>query len=221
MIKLKLIKMELLKKLIRLPFKEILSNKLVIKDLSQPINQKYQIPIKELFNIFYFDYEFHENDDQTITFDRNRKWIVYLVLLNLLLNDLRNLFYVFMDSSDRMFRLYCGDLIQFADGQTLLISIVVMGYTCFATAIFLMYQYSPVNQMNWLNIFNEIEGKQSFVKSKIFVKKSAKKLVKLSLIFMSLSTASIYMLVISVLIIFVILPFENLPIKPFLLYALP
>ena len=213
--------MELLKKLVRLPFKEILSNKLVIKDFSQPINQKYQIPIKELFSIFYFDYEFHENDDQTITFNRNRKWIVYFILLNLLLNDLRNLFYAFMDSNDQMFRLYCGDLIQFADGQTTLISIAAAGYTCFATAIFLMCQYSPANQMKWLNIFNAIEGKQSFVRSKILMKKSAKKLIKLSLIFMSLSTASIYLLIISVLIIFFILPFPNLSIKPFLLYALP
>ena len=44
-----------------------------------------------------------------------------------------------------------------------------------------MLFYSPVNHLNWLNTLNSIEGKQSFVQSKIFIQKSAKKLIRFSL----------------------------------------
>ena len=163
--------MNLLKIFLKISFKEIWSYKLVIKELSQPIHCKYQIPIKELFKIIRFNYE----TDQSMVLYRKRNWIVNILLFNLLLNILRYLVYTFLDPNDQMFRLYCGDLIEFADGETAFISIAAMAYTAYSTVVFLMFQYLPVNQFKWFNIFNAIEGKQSFVTNKIFMKKSAKK----------------------------------------------
>ena len=212
------LKMGLLKTFNRIPFKEIFSDKIVLQDLSKPIDYQYQLPINQIFKVFNFNYK---NDPSSMALHCNNNWLDHLILLNFLFNILRNLLYTILDSNDQMFRLYCGDLIQFADGETAFITIALGGLTCNSTAMFCLFHYSSVNQLKWLNIFNAVEGKQSFVKSKILMTKSAKKFIKICLIFTTFSIASIYFMPISTLFIFFILSLLKLSFETFLLYAFP
>ena len=212
------LKMELLKTFKRIPFKEILSNEIVLQDLSKPIDSQYQIPINQIFKVFHFNYE---TDSSSMALHRNNNWLDHLILLNLIFNILRNLLYAILDPNDQMFRLFCGDLIQFADGETAFIAIGLGGLTCNSTSMFIMLHYSSINQLKWLNIFNAIERKQSFVENKILMRKSAKKLIRICLIFTTFSTASIYFLPFSAFFIFFILSLLKLSVKTFLMYAFP
>ena len=108
-----------------------------------------------------------------------------MVLFILVSDVIRNLVYTFTNSKDQYFRLFCGDLFQFAVGlsyEEKYTTILLAGGGSFATAMFMQYHYSPISQLKWLNILNAIEGKQSFVEMKILLKRSAKKLIRFSLI---------------------------------------
>ena len=191
-----------LRELIRVPIKNILTNKFTINhfnDLSQPIDYQYQIPINQIFKVFNFNYE----TDSSTNVHRNENWVNYILLLNFLFNILRNFLYIILNPNDQIFRLCCGDLTEFADAETVFIAIACVGgfslvyhwfITGFSTSIFCLFHYSSVNRLKWLNIFNAVEGKQSFVKSKILMTKSAKKLIRICLIFTTFSVVSIYFL---------------------------
>ena len=163
---------------------KILRNQFKLNNPSKPIQQNLQIPIKKLFQNFSFNFEI---DSTTLTLtQRKRDWLSHVVLFILMSNVIRNLIYTFMNSDDQYFRLFCGDLLQFMVGnlsyKVSYVAIMLAGAGTFATAMFTQYHYSPINQLKWLNILNAIEGRQSFVEMKILLRRSAKKLIRFSLI---------------------------------------
>ena len=190
------LRIQILRELIRVPFKEILTNKFAINDLddlSKPVDYQYQIPINEISKILNFNYE----TDSSTNVRRNENWVDYILLFNFLFNILRNFLYIILDSNDQMFRLYCSDLIQSANADVAFVAIALVGFTGFSTSMFCMFHYLSVNQLKWLNIFNAVEGKQSFVKTKILMTKSAKEFIRICLIFITFSITSIYFIPIS------------------------
>ena len=172
---------------------KILRNQFKLHDPSKPIQQNLQIPIKKFFQNVSFNYEI---DSKTLTLTQcKRDWLSYLILFILVSNVIRNLIYTFMNSEDQYFRLFCGDLLQFVVDLSYEVSyttIMLAGGGTFATAMFMQYHYSPINQLKWLNILNAIEGKQSFVKNKILLRRSAKKLIRFSLIVLLIVTIGTY-----------------------------
>ena len=197
---------------------EILQNKFQIKDISKPLQPNLRVPINRFFAAINFNYE---TDQNSLTLHRKSKWFNHVIIFILISNVLRNLAYILMNSTDQLFRLFCGDLIQFILKEVSYVAITFVGITSYATAMFCLFHYSSVNQLKWLNIFNAIQGKQSFVKNKILMTKLAKKFIRICLIFITFSVTSIYFITISAFSIFIIISFSRLSIKLFLLYALP
>ena len=79
-------------------------------------------------------------------------------------------------------------------GNKSYIAITMTGMSCSATLMFIMLNYLPVDQLKWFNIFNVVEGRQDFLKSKIFIPKSAKRFVRISLIILINNLMIIYCL---------------------------
>ena len=172
--------MVVIKSLTKISFYKILINKFQIYNLCKSVQPQHRIPINKFFEELNFIYE---TDPTSSTLHRKKNWFKYVILVILVSNILRNLVYTFFNSNDQKFRLFCGDLIQFAVEikEVSYVTITMVGSASYATAMFCLFHYSSVNQLKWFNIFNAIEGKQSFVKSKILMTKSGKKLIRLSL----------------------------------------
>ena len=168
---------------------EILLNKFQINNLSKPIQPNLRVPINRFFGAFNFNYETHQT---SLNLHRKSNWFDHVILFILISNILRNLAYTFMNSNDQLFRLFCGDLIQFVLKEVSYVAITFVGVTSYATAMFCLFHYSSVNYLKWLNIFDSIEGKQSFIKSKILITKSAKKLIRFSLFLLILCISLFY-----------------------------
>ena len=194
---------------------EISLNKFEMNNLSEPIQPNLRVPINGFFGAINFNYE------TDLTLHRKSNWFNHVILFLLISNILRNLVYTFMNSTDQLFRLFCGDLIQFAVKEVSYMAITFVGITSYATAMFCLFHYSEVNQLKWLNIFDAIEGKQSFIESKILITKSAKKLIRFSLFLFNLCISSCLLIPTVCAISFVILPFQKLSFEHFFLYALP
>ena len=202
----------------KISFYKILKNKFKITDLSKPLHPNLCVSINKFFRDFNFDYEI---DSTCSTLNRKKYWFVHIILFILVSNIIRNLVYTFFSSNDQLFRLFCGDLIQFALNQVSFVAISFVGFTSYSLAIFCLLHYSPINQLQWLNIFNAIEGKQCFAKQKIFLSNSAKKFIRFSL------TLLLFNLVLSFFSRIVcdfsccFFAFLKLSFKHWLLYALP
>ena len=119
-----------------------------------------------------------------------------------------------------MTRLYVGDLIQFFGLNTKFFSIPLAGVSLYVLSIFCLLFYSSIN-LNWLKIFNPIEGRESFDSNKIFVEKSAKNLIRFSLILITTGISTNYLSLTFGMFCFVYFPLISLPLKLFFLYALP
>ena len=196
---------------------EILQNQFQINNLSKPLQPNFRIPINRFFGALNFNYE----TDQTFsTLHRKSKSFDHIIIFILISNILRNLIYSLMNSTDQLFRLFCGDLIQLAVDDVSYIAISFFGSTSYSLSIFCLFHYSPINQLKWFNIFNVIEGKQSFIKSKILMTKSAKKFIRFSLLLFILNISSCCAVSITCALIFYFFAFQKLSFKHFL-YALP
>lgn len=100
-------------------------------------------------------------------------------------------------------------------------SIPQAGVTLYLLAFSYLLYYSPVNQLNWLNTLNPIEGKQSFVQSKIFIEKSVKNIIRFSLLLIISGTWINYPNLFFAVFCFVFFPFKSLSLKHFVLLAVP
>ena len=105
--------------------------------------------------------------------------------------------------------------------NNLFFAIPQIGVTLFPIATFCLLQYSPLNQLNWLTIFNPIQGKQSFVSSKIFMENSAKNLIRFTLILVSISSAITHLSLIIAFVFFFSIPSMSLTLKHIILYVFP
>ena len=126
-----------------------------------------------------------------------------------------------LNSNDQFFRLFCGDLIEFALNEASYVAISFVGFTSYSLAIFCLFHYSPINQLKWLNIFNAIEGKQSFIEQKIFLSKSAKKLIRFSLNLLLFNIVLLFFARIVCDFNFFFFSLKKLSFKHWFLYALP
>ena len=96
-----------------------------------------------------------------------------------------------------------------------------VGVASSAIAIFCLYQYSPVSYVNWLKVFNAIEGRQNFVGMKILITKSAKKLIRFTLILLCYSSAITQFTPTFACFFYMLISFLNVSFKQFILYAFP
>ena len=198
---------------------EILLNKFQINDLSKPLQPNLRVPINRFFGIINFNYE---TDQASLTLHRKSKWFNHVILFILISNILRNLAYAFMNSTDQLFRLFCGDLIQFVSDDTSFIAIAFTGISCYGTSIFCLFHYSKLNKLKWSKVFNPINGTIDFVSNKILLRKSAKKLIRCSLIILTLSVVILYLTTIMSVLVFIFFSFRKLHFTfNFLLYAMP
>ena len=77
-----------------------------------------------------------------------------------------------------------------------------------------------MNQLKWLNIFNAIQGKQSFVESRILMTKSAKKLIRSSLFLLTFSIIISRLSIITSIFAVTFVTIEKLSFQNFL-FSLP
>ena len=122
--------MNVFKSLMKISFFKILRNDFQIKELNQNIQPNLRVSMENFFLVLNFYYQF---DWSSMALNGSNILFNYLILLILLLNILRNLVYTFMDSTDQMFRLYLGDLIQFVSDDTSFIAIAFTGISCYGT----------------------------------------------------------------------------------------
>ena len=180
-------KLQFFKSLTKISVYDILTNNFNV-DLTQYLKPEYCVPVKKYFEEINF-YYIISNDNKKTTANRYNSWSNSVILSILMFNLLKCLFYMFWNEDDQLVRLYAGNLEQFFGSNILLFEIPSVGVTLFPIRTFCLLQYSPVNQLNWLTIFNPIQGIQSFASSKIFMEKSAKNLIRFSLILFSISSA--------------------------------
>ena len=173
-------KMQFFKSLTKISVYDILTNNFKMNP-SQKLKPEYCVPIKQFFQEINFFYE-TSNDNHKI--HRIKHWFDPFILLIQLFNLSRCLTYIIWNEEDQLTRLYGGDLVTFFGLNSKFFAIPQAGLSLYILAISSLLFYSPVNHLNWLNTLNPIEGKQSFVQSKIFIQKSAKKLIRFSLFLM-------------------------------------
>ena len=89
---------------------KILKNKFKIKNLSKRLHPNLCVPINQFFKDLNLNYGV---DPSSSSVHRNNNWFTHVILFILVSNILRNLVYSFLNSNDRLFRLFCGDLMQF------------------------------------------------------------------------------------------------------------
>ena len=128
-----------IKSLMKISVFEILKSKFKIKDISKVLEPHLRVPINKFFKDFIFNYE---TEPSSFNVHRNNNWFIHVILLILVSNILRNLVYTFLNSNDQLFRLFCGDLIQFALNQISFVAISFVGFTSYSLAIFCMFHYS-------------------------------------------------------------------------------
>lgn len=122
--------MNVFKSLMKISFYQILRNDFEMKELNQNIQPNLRVSMETFFQHLNF---YHEFNWSKITLNGRNILLNYFILFILLLNILRNLIYIFMNSTDQMFRLYLGDLIQFVSDDTSFISIAFTGISCYGT----------------------------------------------------------------------------------------
>ena len=137
---------------------------------SQKLKPEYCVPIKQFFEEMNFFYE-TSIDNQKMTVHRIKHWFYPFILLLLIFNLSRCLTYTIWNEEDQSTRLYGDDLVTFFGLNSKFFAIPQAGVTLYLLAFSYLLYYSPVNQLIWLNTLNSIEGKQSFVESKIFIEK--------------------------------------------------
>ena len=209
-------KIKLIKSLSEISTFDILANNFQIKDLNRYLQPEYCIPLSRYLEQLNFKYDF---DSPTPISQRNN-FFNKLVLFILLSSAFRHLAYIFFDSEDQLFRLYFGELYQFLVDKVSFAAIAVSGCSFYGLSMFYLFHYWPEDQLQWFNVFNAIEGNPSFVKIKILIKKSAKKLIRFSLIMLT-SCSVIHYMISFASIVFIIFPLVKLPIKQFLFIAFP
>ena len=211
-------KLQFFKSLDKISVYDILINNFKV-DISQNLKPEYCIPVKKYFEEVSFYYDISNFNQKTI--HRTSSWSNSIILLILLFNLLKCLFYIFWNENDQLIRLYGGNLEQYFGYNILFFAIPEVGVTLFPIVIFCLLQYSPINQLNWLTILNTIEGKQSFVSRKIFMVKSAKNLIRFSFILISFSSSITQLTPIITFLIFLFIPSINLTLKQIILYVFP
>ena len=212
-------KLQFFKSLSKKSVYDILTNNFKV-DVKQNLKPEYCVPVKKYFEEVSFYYDI-SNDNEKTTVHRHNTWSNSVILLYLIFNLLRCLFYMFWNEDNELIRLYGGNLEHFFGFNNLFFAIPQIGVTLFPIATFCLLQYSPVNQLNWLTIFNPIQGEQSFVSSKIFMEKSAKNLIRFTLILVSISSAITHLSLIIAFVFFFSIPSMSLTLKHIILYVFP
>lgn len=202
--------MDLFKSITKTSVYKILINNFTIKKLSEPVQLELGIPITELFKVLNYNYEKSLNN-----------WLDNLILFILSLNVIRNLLYIFWDEDDPLKRLYFGDLIQFATDKVSFIAATFFGISLYGTIMYCLFNYLPTEQFNWIRVFKSIEGTTSFVSNKIYIQKSAKQLIKFSLIVLILCIGMVLINTLTCSFASAFFSFKTLSIQHFVLYALP
>ena len=173
-------KFQVFKSLAKISFYDILTNSSKVNP-SKRLKPLYCIPMKRYFEEICFYYDISKVNQSSLVI-RYNSWFDRFILFHLAFNFLKFLFHIFWNEQDQLIRLYGGNLESFFGSNSSYFSIPEAGATLYVIVIFCLFQYSPVSQLNWLQVFNPIEGRQSFAKSKIFMAKSDKNLIKFSLI---------------------------------------
>ena len=210
-------KFQVFKSLTKISVYDILTNNFEL-NLSKKLKPEYQVPIKQFLEEINFYYEI---TDQKKPVDRFNKWFHHFTFVIQVFNLVRCLIYIFWNEENHLIRLYGGDLVEYFGLNTTFFAIPQAGVSLYAIAIFCLFQYSSVKYLNWLTIFNPIQGKQSFISNKIFIKKSAKNFTRFSLILIIFCTLVFYLTPFLSLFNFLFFPFLSLTLNQFLLYALP
>ena len=198
---------------------DILTNNFKV-DVTQYLKPEYCVSIKKYFEEISFYYDV-SNDNKKTTFHRYNSWSNSFALTFLLFCLLRCLFYIFWNEDDQLVRTYAGNLEVFFGLNTIYFAIPQAGATIYVIIMFCLFQYSPINHLNWLKVFNAIEGRQSFVKSKIFMEKSANNLIRFTLIMIMFFSLSNHITPIYSFFFFMFFPLTNLNFQQFILYAFP
>ena len=120
-----------------------------------------------------------------------------------------------------MIRLYGSDSVVFFGLNTKFFAIPQTGISFYIIALFYLLFYSLINRLNWLSTLNPMEGKQDFVQSKILIQKSAKDLIRFSLLLIISGTSINYLTVFFAMFCFLFFPFISLPLKLFFLFVVP
>ena len=212
-------KIKLIKSLSEISTFDILANNFQIKDLNQNLQPEHRIPLSRYLEQLNFKYDF-DSSTSTTTLQRNN-FFNQLVRLIILSSAFRHFAYIFFDSEDdQLFRLYFGDLYQFLLNKISFAAVALTGVTLYGLSSFCLFHCWPEDQLKWLNVLNAIEGKRSFLEVKIFLTKSAEKLIRFSLIMLT-SCSVIHYMISFASIVFIVFPLLKLPIKQFLFIALP
>ena len=212
-------KMQVFKSLTKISVYDILTNNFKV-NTSQNLKPEYCVPIKQFFQEINFFYE-TSIDNGKMTVHRIKHWFYPFILLIQLFNLARCTTYIFWNEEDHVIRLYGGDLVVFFGLNTKFFTIPQAGVTLYVLATFYLLFYSPINHITWLNTFNAIEGKQSFIQSKIFIQKSAKNLIRFSLFLIINGISFNYFTLMLCMVGFLFFPFINLPLNLFILFAVP
>ena len=210
-----LLKVKLVKSLSEI-FNDILKNNFELENLDKTLPPTHRIPLSEYLEQLNFKYDFNSSN-----LERKSNLINYLIFLFHLINVIRNMIYVFFDSfDDNLFRLYCGEMFQFLLDKISFAAVALTGITSYGLSTFCLFNYWPMDQLQWLNVLNAVEGKQSFLSIKIHSVKSAKKLIRFSLIMLT-SCSVLHYVVFLAGSIFIPFAYIKLDIKNFIFFALP
>ena len=207
---------QVFKALTKISIYDILTNNFNVNP-SKRLKPQFCVPIEKFLNEITKVIYLKNSSEETV----NYNWLRHCILLVQIFNLSKCLFYIFWNEDDQLSRLYYGDLTQFFGLNSKFYSIPQAGISFYSLAIFFLFQYLIVNQLSWLKIFNSIQGKKTFVSSKIFLSKSVKNLIRLSLIVVIICTYIIYSVPIFVLIYYLFLTFTNLTWNQFISYAVP
>ena len=212
-------KLQFFKSLTKISVYDILTNNFNV-DVKQNLKPEYCVPVKKYFEEISFYYDI-SNDNKKTTVNRCNTWFNSVILLYLILHLLKYVFYLIWNDHDELIRLHAGDLEQYFGVHVSFMQIPEAGVTIFPIAIFCLLNYLPVNHLNWLKVFDPIEGRQSFVNSKILMEKSAKNFIRFTLIVISISSAITQITPILICFFYMFFSFIKITLKQFILYALP
>ena len=212
-------KLQFFKSLSKKSVYDILTNNFKV-DITQNLKPEYCISIKKYFEEISFYYDI-SNDNEKTTVHRYNNGSNSFLLTFLLFCLLRCLFYIFWNEDDQLVRAYAGNLEVFFGLNTIYLAIPEAGATSYAIIMFCLFQYSPINHLNWLKVFNAIEGRQSFVRSKILMEKSANHLIRLSLTMIMFLSLSNHINPIHSFFFFIFFSLIHLNFEQFILHAFP
>ena len=211
-------KLAVFKSLTQISVCDILTNNFKVNP-SQRLKPKYRIPMKNYFEEICFYYDI--SNDKKSTIIRHNSWSDRFMLIVLLFNFIKSVIHVFWNEQDKSVRLYGGNLEQFFSSNSLYYSILEAGATLYCIASFCLFQYLPVSQLNWLKVFNPIEGKETFVKNRIFMGKSAKNFIRITLILIIFSSLINHITPLYSGFYFMFIPLKYITFKQFILFSFP